>query len=84
MEPPVNPVDDHDPQFESWTQHRPKGRLWDFCEQIGRFRREGKNRRDTSTVAIRVLRLAQLASQWNGGKQKTSQQNPRSSTSAKL
>ncbi|KAI8842555.1 hypothetical protein BC829DRAFT_364240 [Chytridium lagenaria] len=37
------------------------GKLWEMCEQIGRFRREGKNRRDTATVAIRVMRLAKLA-----------------------
>jgi hypothetical protein len=43
---------------------RPTGRLWGFCEQIGRFRREGKNRRDTSTVATRVLRLARHAVNW--------------------
>ncbi|KAJ3274395.1 hypothetical protein HDV01_002999 [Terramyces sp. JEL0728] len=69
----INPIkipsaedDDHN----TWYQLRPKGRLWEFCENIGRFRREGKNRRDTSTVANRVLRLAQLASQWEGGKTK--------------
>jgi hypothetical protein len=56
--------------FETWNQLKPKGRLWDFCENIGRFRREGKNRRDTSTVAIRVLRLAQRASKWNSGSKK--------------
>ena len=57
-----------DQGFDSWSQIRPSGRLWDLCEQIGMYRREGKNRRDTSTVAIRVLRLAQFASNWNGGK----------------
>jgi hypothetical protein len=46
--------------FEAWHQYRPEGKLWDLCEQIGRFRREGKNRRDTSTVAARVLRLASM------------------------
>ncbi|KAI8909511.1 acyltransferase-domain-containing protein [Gorgonomyces haynaldii] len=50
--------------FENWYKLRPKGRLWDFCEHIGRFRREGKNRRDTSTVATRVLRLARHAVNW--------------------
>ncbi|KAI9350608.1 acyltransferase-domain-containing protein [Zopfochytrium polystomum] len=44
--------------FEPWHKHTPDGRLWDLCEQIGRFRREGKNRRDTATVASRVLMLA--------------------------
>jgi hypothetical protein len=64
--------DDHEKEFESWSQHRPKGRLWDLCEKIGVFRREGKNRRDTSTVSIRVLRLARLASQWNSGTKRKS------------
>ncbi|KAJ1568809.1 hypothetical protein HK405_013563 [Cladochytrium tenue] len=44
--------------FAPWSQYRPAGRLWDLCEQISRFRREGKNRRDTATVASRVLMLA--------------------------
>ncbi|KAJ3218193.1 hypothetical protein HDU67_006455 [Dinochytrium kinnereticum] len=48
-------------QFAPWHQFMPDGRLWEMCEQIGRFRREGKNRRDTATVAIRVMRLAKLA-----------------------
>ena len=61
-----------DVEYNSWSQHRPTGKLWEFCETIGRYRREGKNRRDTSTVAIRVLRLAQLASQWNSLGKKTS------------
>ncbi|KAJ3412640.1 hypothetical protein HDV05_000451 [Chytridiales sp. JEL 0842] len=47
-------------QFEAWAQYQPEGKLWDLCESIGRFRREGKNRRDTSTVAARVLRLAMV------------------------
>lgn len=50
--------------FQNWYRIRPKGRLWDFCEAIGRFRREGKNRRDTSTVATRVLRLARHAEEY--------------------
>ncbi|KAH6572280.1 hypothetical protein BASA62_003494 [Batrachochytrium salamandrivorans] len=53
--------------FDSWYQIKPSGKLWDLCEQIGRFRREGKNRRDTNTVAVRVLRLARLASYWSDG-----------------
>ncbi|KAJ1567240.1 hypothetical protein HK405_006649 [Cladochytrium tenue] len=44
--------------FAPWSQYRPAGRLWDLCEEISRFRREGKNRRDTATVASRVLMLA--------------------------
>ncbi|KAJ3323380.1 hypothetical protein HDV06_001900 [Boothiomyces sp. JEL0866] len=68
---PLNiPKTEEDDNHNTWYQLRPKGRLWEFCEHIGRFRREGKNRRDTSTVANRVLRLAQLASQWEGGKKK--------------
>ncbi|KAJ3315014.1 hypothetical protein HDV04_004814 [Boothiomyces sp. JEL0838] len=68
---PMNvPIAEKDDNHNTWYQLRPKGRLWEFCEHIGRFRREGKNRRDTSTVANRVLRLAQLASQWEGGKKK--------------
>ncbi|KAJ3104187.1 hypothetical protein HDU97_009442 [Phlyctochytrium planicorne] len=48
--------------FAPWHQYTPEGRLWELCEQIGRFRREGKNRRDTNTVAIRVMRLTKIAS----------------------
>ncbi|KAJ3165168.1 hypothetical protein HK101_000288 [Irineochytrium annulatum] len=48
-------------QFEPWHKHTPEGKLWELCESIGRFRREGKNRRDTATVAIRVMRLASMA-----------------------
>jgi hypothetical protein len=70
------PADDG---FEPWYQHRPSGRLWEFCEQIGRFRREGKNRRDTSTVANRVLRLAQVAAQWEFGVKKASKPKPTAS-----
>ncbi|KAI8909284.1 hypothetical protein DFJ77DRAFT_512992 [Powellomyces hirtus] len=49
---------------DAWHNIRPDSALWDLCEQIGRFRREGKNRRDTATVAIRVLRLARIAAAW--------------------
>jgi hypothetical protein len=38
-----------------------KTKLWDFCEQIGRFRREGKHRRDNETTGKRTLRLARIA-----------------------
>ncbi|CAG8484079.1 7131_t:CDS:10 [Paraglomus brasilianum] len=41
----------------------PKGKLWDLVEQIGKFRREGKNRRDNATVSFRVLRLAEIVGQ---------------------
>lgn len=37
----------------------PVGKLWELVEQIGKFRREGKNRRDNGTVSVRVLRLAE-------------------------
>ncbi|KAM0748457.1 acyltransferase-domain-containing protein [Meredithblackwellia eburnea MCA 4105] len=33
----------------------PEGRLWSFLERLGTFRREGKNRRDNSTVSTRVF-----------------------------
>ncbi|KAJ3014148.1 UNVERIFIED_CONTAM: hypothetical protein HDU68_000404 [Siphonaria sp. JEL0065] len=49
------PADSFD---EKWRYFSPEGRLWELCEQIGKFRREGKNRRDTATVATRVLSLA--------------------------
>ncbi|KAJ3176524.1 hypothetical protein HDU87_005218 [Geranomyces variabilis] len=49
---------------DAWHNIRPDSALWELCEQIGRFRREGKNRRDTATVAIRVLRLARIAAAW--------------------
>ncbi|KAJ3229196.1 hypothetical protein HDU81_005563 [Chytriomyces hyalinus] len=47
--------------YDEWHYFMPDGRLWELCEQIGRYRREGKNRRDTATVATRVLRLASVA-----------------------
>ncbi|RKO84340.1 hypothetical protein BDK51DRAFT_46496 [Blyttiomyces helicus] len=62
--PTPPPVTTADPTYQPWFNLRPHGRLWDLCEQIGRFRREGKNRRDTGTVAIRVLRLARVAGYW--------------------
>ncbi|KAJ3139084.1 hypothetical protein HK100_012001 [Physocladia obscura] len=45
---------------ETWRYFVPEGKLWELCEQIGRYRREGKNRRDTATVAARVLSLASV------------------------
>ncbi|KAI8810428.1 acyltransferase-domain-containing protein [Cladochytrium replicatum] len=48
----------------SWYSEQPGGRLWDLCENVGRFRREGKKRRDTATVAGRVLRLARMTVAW--------------------
>ncbi|KAI9017525.1 acyltransferase-domain-containing protein [Gaertneriomyces semiglobifer] len=60
--------DDQDPVHEAWHNLRPSSTLWDFCENIGRFRREGKNRRDTATVAARVLRLARVAGTWSDAK----------------
>eukprot|EP00842_Homolaphlyctis_polyrhiza_P000268 jgi/Hompol1/1241/HPOL_003109-RA len=68
----VAPADD----LDSWYRIKPSGRLWDLCESIGRYRREGKNRRDTNTVAIRVLRLARLASLWHDGKSPISTKQP--------
>ncbi|KAG2227412.1 hypothetical protein INT45_007437 [Circinella minor] len=44
----------------------PEGRLWELAERIGKFRREGKNRRDNAAVSSRVLKLAHdLAEQNN-------------------
>lgn len=51
----------NDPYYASWADIQPEGKLWQLCEFIGKFRREGKNRRDTATVANRVLRLAVLS-----------------------
>ena len=39
---------------------RPEGKLWELCEQISQSRREGKNRRDGSTVRSRILSLADV------------------------
>lgn len=66
----TNYDDENEPIHDAWHNIRPNSRLWDFCENIGRFRREGKNRRDTATVAIRVLRLARMAATWVDGKGK--------------
>ncbi|ORX51323.1 acyltransferase-domain-containing protein, partial [Hesseltinella vesiculosa] len=43
----------------------PSGHLWELVERIGKFRREGKNRRDNATVSTRVLRLANLLGEDN-------------------
>ncbi|KAI8075673.1 glycerol-3-phosphate acyltransferase [Thamnidium elegans] len=43
----------------------PRGHLWELVERIGRFRREGKNRRDNATVSTRVLRLADILGEDN-------------------
>ncbi|GAA5814739.1 hypothetical protein MFLAVUS_008241 [Mucor flavus] len=43
----------------------PRGHLWELVERIGRFRREGKNRRDNATVSTRVLRLADMLGEDN-------------------
>ncbi|KAI9205226.1 putative acyltransferase [Polychytrium aggregatum] len=48
---------------DQWVRHKPAGKLWELCEHISTFRREGKNRRDTETVSMRVLRLARIAAQ---------------------
>jgi hypothetical protein len=61
--------------LQEWYLFKPSGKLWEFCERIGQYRRyfnlmfliagrEGKNRRDTQTVATRVLRLSRLSSKW--------------------
>jgi hypothetical protein len=36
-------------------------RLWLFAEEIGKFRREGKHRRDNEVTGRRTLRLARMA-----------------------
>ncbi|KXS21141.1 acyltransferase-domain-containing protein [Gonapodya prolifera JEL478] len=43
---------------------QPQGQLWDLVERIGRYRREGKQRRDNMTVSNRVLKLTRLAAEW--------------------
>lgn len=37
-------------------------RLWDIVETIGKYRREGKHRRDNQITGQRTLRLARIAS----------------------
>ncbi|KAK9452638.1 hypothetical protein V1511DRAFT_519448 [Dipodascopsis uninucleata] len=44
--------------FSRASRIKPEGRLWDYVERISIFRREGKNRRDSSSVSVRVLALA--------------------------
>ncbi|KAI7891829.1 putative acyltransferase [Mucor mucedo] len=43
----------------------PRGHLWELVERIGKFRREGKNRRDNATVSTRVLRMADILGEDN-------------------
>lgn len=43
----------------------PRGHLWELVDHIGRFRREGKNRRDNATVSSRVLRIADILGEDN-------------------
>ncbi|KAI8098984.1 putative acyltransferase [Halteromyces radiatus] len=43
----------------------PRGHLWELVERIGKFRREGKNRRDNATVSTRVIRLADILGEDN-------------------
>jgi len=42
----------------------PQGKLWSLVERIGRYRREGKQRRDNMSVANRILRLARQTAQY--------------------
>jgi hypothetical protein len=38
----------------------PSGKLWDFLEHLGTFRREGKDRRDQSDiVGVRIMRIVE-------------------------
>ena len=70
--------------FAQWSTVEPKGRLWEFCEKMGSFRREGKNRRDTATTATRVLRLAALAAVWSEGRSGGGSEKGASSSSGTL
>jgi 1-acyl-sn-glycerol-3-phosphate acyltransferase len=49
---------------------KPEGRLWSLVERIGRYRREGKQRRDNMSVATRILRLARQTSEYHFSKKK--------------
>ncbi|KAI9498880.1 hypothetical protein BDB00DRAFT_797081 [Zychaea mexicana] len=42
-----------------------EGRLWGLADHIGKFRREGKNRRDNAAVSSRVLKMAQDLAEQN-------------------
>lgn len=44
--------------FSRASRIKPQGMLWDYVERISVFRREGKNRRDSASVSVRVLALA--------------------------
>lgn len=51
------------------TFTRPSGRIWEMCERIGRYRREGKQRRDNASTSHRILKMARLTSEYyNTGK----------------
>lgn len=54
---------DWTPQRHANGELRSSGRLWEFGEEISRFRIEGKNRRDGDAVVGRVLRLVQTVSE---------------------
>lgn len=43
---------------------RPTGRLWEMAERIGRYRREGKQRRDNASTSNRVLKMARYCSEY--------------------
>ncbi|RHZ75921.1 hypothetical protein Glove_208g142 [Diversispora epigaea] len=60
IQPTIALDDEYIPTRNSVGAIEPKGKLWDLVERIGRFRREGKNRRDNATVSSRVLNLAEL------------------------
>ncbi|KAK9460706.1 acyltransferase-domain-containing protein [Lipomyces oligophaga] len=47
--------------FSGTSQIQPEGKLWTYVERISIFRREGKNRRDSPSVSMRVLALADEA-----------------------
>jgi hypothetical protein len=49
---------------------RPEGKLWEIVEKIGRYRREGKQRRDNASTSYRILKMARSCSSYYslGGK----------------
>ncbi|CAG8448350.1 4975_t:CDS:10 [Diversispora eburnea] len=60
IKPTIALAVDYIPTRNSDGAIEPKGKLWELVERIGKFRREGKNRRDNATVSSRVLSLAEL------------------------
>ncbi|KAK4054200.1 hypothetical protein OIV83_001226 [Microbotryomycetes sp. JL201] len=68
------------PQRLADGQIAASGKLWDFLSHLGTFRREGKNRRDNSTVSTRLfancLAIAPAVVEWtnfSGGDEPSSE-----------